>query len=186
MNNPKTSVFFSGYRSPQLWDGYPPLNNTTYKSSKQHFHEKHVALMLQIINIYIRSGIKTFIVGGTQGFDLMCAELILSLRKYNDISLIIAKPFPDHGVQWTTNLKEHFENICEKADSTINVSLGIYSPKKMALRNQWMIDNADYGLIMWDEKHTGEIFSCMKYSKKCNKTIIVINPDTLQLSTLVV
>jgi len=186
MNNPKTSVFFSGHRPHQLWCGYPPLTYSDDKSSKHHLRGKHITLMLRILNIYIQSGIKTFIVGGTQGFDLTCAELILSLKKYNDISLVIAKPFTKHGIQWTEDLEKHFKIICEKADSVINVSLGDYSPRKMALRDQWMINHADHGIIMWNEKHSGELFSCMKYSKKTGKTVITIHPETLQLSVLVV
>lgn len=185
MNNSKTSVFFIGHRPMQLWGEYAPFSNPDNKIGKHHLRGKHINLLLQMINIYIRKGIKTFIVGGTQGFDLMCAELILQVKEHYDISLVIAKPFRGHGMQWTEDMKERFEEICEQADSVINLSDGKYSPIKMALRNQWLIDNADYGIIMWDEKHRGEIFSCMKYSKKRNKTIVVINPETLGLSTLV-
>lgn len=185
MNNSKTSVFFAGHRPMQLWGDYAPFSNTDKKISKHHFRYKHISLIIQILNIYIRKGIKTFIVGGTQGFDLLCAECILKIKKRHNISLVVAKPFSKHGIQWPKEIEERFKYICKHADSVINVSLGDYSPTKMALRNQWLIDNADYGIIMWDEKHSGEIFSCMKYSKKRNKTIVAINPETLQLSTLV-
>ena len=48
------------------------------------------------------NGYHTFITGGARGFDLLSAEIVLSLQKtFSDIQLLIAVPYTGHHNYFT-------------------------------------------------------------------------------------
>jgi uncharacterized phage-like protein YoqJ len=50
-----------------------------------------------------------------------------------------------------------------------------YHPQKMQIRNEWMVDNCDKLIAIWDGSKGGT-GNCVRYAKKAGREIIRINP----------
>ena len=60
------------------------------------------------------------------------------------------------------------------------VDIGEYHPYKMQLRNQYMVDNSNIVLAVWNGS-SGGTANCVRYARSKNKEIIIINPDNIKL-----
>ena len=137
-----------------------------------------------------------FICGGALGIDQMAFEICKELRdsalKLNPcrIELELAIPFYKQASKWFNKKDvERFNSQKLRADIVTlidtmegykfdKVSIGDYHPAKMQLRNQYMVDNSEIVIAMWNGSKGGTA-NCVNYAKKLGKEIIVINPDTL-------
>lgn len=54
----------------------------------------------------------------------------------------------------------------------------IYYPAKMQKRNEYMVDNSDIVIAVWDGTKGGT-YNCVKYAQKLEKKIIQINPKLI-------
>ena len=92
----------------------------------------------------IHDGYNCFITGVARGVDLWAGEIVLfekSRFKDNDIKLIAAVPYKDHGKGFKGYEKWQFGNILHKADEVIYVSEK-YHKGCMRTRNEFMVDNS--------------------------------------------
>ena len=55
------------------------------------------------------------------------------------------------------------------------ISTGDYSLEKIQTKNEWMVDNSDILVGVWDGSN-GEIGNCIKYAFEYKKPIYRINP----------
>lgn len=55
---------------------------------------------------------------------------------------------------------------------------GGYAPAKMQIRNEYMVENCDLLIAVWD-KSDGGTANCVKYAKSQRKNIIYINPKEI-------
>jgi uncharacterized phage-like protein YoqJ len=161
------TVCFTGHRPDKL-GGYNCLNPL------------NVAIECQLedtIEELILKGYNTFISGGALGVDQMAARNVITLKnEYPHIALIIARPFPSQACKWTTESQKYFEGLCNQADEIVDVCQDPYAPWKMQKRNEWMVDNSDLVVAVWDGSNGGT-GNCVKYAKSKNKEIIRINPN---------
>ena len=56
-----------------------------------------------------------------------------------------------------------------------------YKPYLMQKRNEYMVDQSDKVIAVWDGSKSGT-YNCIKYTKKQNKEIIVINPKEIEVN----
>lgn len=56
---------------------------------------------------------------------------------------------------------------------------GRYNPYKLQIRNEYMVDNADVVIAVWDGSKGGTC-NCVNYAKKIGKNIIQINPKDIE------
>jgi len=49
----------------------------------------------------------------------------------------------------------------------------------MQKRNEYMVDNADIVIAVWDGTKGGTC-NCVRYAKKLGKDIVIINPKEIQ------
>lgn len=165
------AVCFTGHRPDKL-GGYNE-NNQTAKDVKS-------ALMAQILK-FIEEGFTEFIAGGALGTDTWAAEAVIEARKsHPGVKLTIARPFPSQDSKWFQESKDRFKAFCEAADKVVDVSPDPYTIQKMQTRNEWMVDNADVVLAIWDGS-SGGTGNCVRYAKKRSKRIVAINPNTLKI-----
>ena len=113
--------------------------------------------------------------GMAQGWDTGLALAALDL----DIPLTVAIPGKWFPTQWPIEAQRVYFKILEKAAKIIYIDekfpiegvIG-YSPRYMNLRNQWMTDNSDAMLALWNGVKKGGTWNNIKYAKRKNVTVI--------------
>lgn len=109
--------------------------------------------------------------GMAQGTDIWAAKIAVKLK----IPFIAAIPFIGQESIWPASSQEEYHSLLKLAAKQVIVSKGTYSAEKMQVRNQWMVDNSDLLIAVWDGS-SGGTANCVKYAKSKNKTIMVIDP----------
>ena len=135
----------------------------------------------------------TFFCGGALGVDQMAFEIVRYIRdqelKLNpvSISLILAMPFEKQDNNWfKQDDKDRLKKQRREADQVVlvdaltdykydRVPIGEYHPAKMQLRNEFMVDNSDVVIAVWDGSKGGT-GNCVKYAEKNGRRIIRIDP----------
>ncbi len=114
----------------------------------------------------------TLITGMALGIDTLFAKIAIQLN----ISFIAAIPCKQQYVKWSQKSKEIWMDITDhKLCEKYYVTEELYSNTCMQLRNQWMVDNCDILIAVWDES-SGGTKNCVDYAKSVNKQIVYINP----------
>lgn len=122
----------------------------------------------------IEGGCTRFISGMAQGADTYCAEAVLKLKeKYPLITLECALPCPEQSDGWTEAQKDRYDNILKAADKVTTVSKS-YTPRCMLKRNEFMVDNADVVLAVWNGRAIGGTYNTINYARKKDKTVKII------------
>lgn len=117
----------------------------------------------------------TLISGMALGIDTLWAEI--SIR--NNIPLLAAIPCQNQDKMWVKKSKDRYNNILSNHLTTsVYVSDKPYDYSCMQKRNEYMVNNSDIVIAVWDGT-TGGTANCVKYTKKVNKQIIIINPKEL-------
>jgi uncharacterized phage-like protein YoqJ len=109
---------------------------------------------------------KEVISGMALGWDQALAQAAINLG----ISLTCALPFDGMEERWYDEAKARFTNICMKADR-IEVLSKEYHGGTYQIRNEWMVDNSDLVVALWDGS-SGGTFNCVYYATKVGIPII--------------
>lgn len=152
----------TGHRPDKLW-GYN-LNHYMYRRVKE-------GLKAGFINLLSRDGELTVISGMALGFDTLFAQAALELRDKYPIKLICAIPCWNHSSRWLQESKVEWKRITDIADEVIYVTKEDYTYKCMQLRNEYMVDNSDVVITLWNGT-AGGTKNCIDYAIKQNKEII--------------
>lgn len=182
------TITFTGHRPDKLY-GYDLKNDKYLKLNKL----LEILLEEKILN----EGYDTFISGGALGFDTVAFLSVKNLKKkYPNIKNIIAVPFENQPLKWSSkdiNLYNWMKSVADEVvfvDSLenynmTNTDVGIFHKDKLMIRNEYMVDNADLLIALWDGKNKSGTANCVRYAKhKLYKPTIVINPSTLEVSFL--
>lgn len=126
---------------------------------------------------YIQLGVDTFYTGGADGIDILSFFVIHKLKKdYPNLKNIICIPTSKQR-EWSKSGK-WYDIMLKYADETVLVyEIDKYKSDninaKMQNRNQYMVDNSDFVLAVWNGD-TGGTFNCINYANKSNKEISYI------------
>ena len=102
----------------------------------------------------------------------------------NNLDLIAAVPFLGQESMWPQASKDRFNKILNyKKCKKIIVSEGGYEAYKMQVRNQYMVDNCDLLIAVFDGT-SGGTKNCVDYAKKVKKNIRIINPKNYILDSV--
>lgn len=128
--------------------------------------------------------VNKFIAGGAIGFDTLAAQVVLALKfAGKPFELTVAVPFAGQESKWPRKSREIYTAICNAADNVVVVSEGSYSPQKMQIRNEWMINNTDYTLALFTRgTAAGGTFNAVQYALKERKAVGFLDPDTLDVN----
>ena len=174
INNKKIkTVCFTGHR-PNKLGGFEsnPIADWVKQSLKN------------VIKRAIKKGVHTFISGGAIGVDQWAAEIVIEFRTEqekhfstwsNTVDLIIAIPFPSQPLKWPQESRRHYEKLLQKADRIIEVCDDPYAAWKMQKRNEWMVDNSDAVIAVWN-RTPGGTANCVSYALENKKPVLVLNP----------
>lgn len=119
--NRETTVCFTGHR--------------TYDGSRNE------ELKAAIRELYAH-GYRTFLCGMATGFDLMAADIALSLRKeLAGLRVVAVIPFEGMQRRFSAQQCDLFNRIQSEADDSITLA-SCYSRSVYALRNNYLVDNS--------------------------------------------
>lgn len=122
----------------------------------------------------------TFLCGMAQGVDMICAGLVLELRKMIDmpLRLICVVPYREQAKNWGQDAEKRYREILKQGDSKILIS-GEYTATCLMERNRYMVDHASHMIAVCGgdggSKYT------LDYARKKDTSIILINPQTLSV-----
>ncbi len=151
----KNTCCFTGHRVIPAKD----YQNIYYKTKEE-------ILML------IEKGVNKFICGGAIGYDLMCGEIVLYIRKEKPhIKLEIAVPYKNQAQGFSEVNKKRYERLLKEADK-VTVLSGEYYRGCLHARNRYMADNSSY-IIAYCTKTSGGSYYTLEYARK--KGIEVLN-----------
>ncbi len=117
-------------------------------------------------------GMREFICGMALGFDMMAAEIVLSLREeLPDIYLTAVIPFAGQPDRWAQENRDRYRLILDKADEVITLSDKFYKGCEMK-RNAFMLDYCSRVIAYFNgEPHGGTCFTVNSALKR-GKTVI--------------
>lgn len=153
-------VAFTGHR-PNKLGGYE-LPNPTYIKVCQEIEKNLKKLKADKI-----------VSGMALGVDQWAAFIACKLK----IPFIAAVPFEGQEKKWPQKAQNIYIKLLNQASEIIIVSPGGYSVDKMQTRDEWMVDNCDKLIAVWDGSKSGT-GNCVSYAKSVKKAedIIYINP----------
>lgn len=94
---------------------------------------------------------------------------------YLNIPWIAAIPFVGQEKIWPQESQDEYWKLIQNCSKVVIVSDGGYSPEKMQLRNEWMVDNSDLLIAVWNG-NKGGTGNCVRYAQLIKKPIHIINP----------
>lgn len=140
------TCFFAGHR-PYRFSFTPEDQNL--------FYTNLAANISKAVRELFENGCDTFLCGGTIGFDVMCSEAVVELKKeFPQIRLGCILPFENHHSDFSSNWQARFLKILDACDFIDYVSpeevTGCYYD-----RNQKMIENSAYMITYFDGRGGG-------------------------------
>lgn len=116
------------------------------------------------------------ITGMALGIDTLYALIAIEL----DLPFIAAIPCLNQESKWIEKSKKVYREIINNPLCTIHyVTDGEYNHSCMQKRNEWMVDNCDQLIAVWDGT-SGGTANCVEYAKTTLKPIHRINPRLLR------
>ena len=143
----KFTACFTGHRPNSLPCGYNEEHPACIKIKTQ--------LRRMIIGLIEKKKVTHFIAGAALGVDLWAMEIVLELKdKYPNISLEAAVPCRSQAAKWNAHSKERYEGLLSLCDK-VTVVQENYTPDCMMKRNEYMVNNSDYIVAVWNGKSSG-------------------------------
>mgnify|MGYP004503052629 CR=1 FL=1 len=180
------TITFTGHRPNKIY-GYD-LKNPKYLTLSKKLES--------ILEEEIKNGYTNFIVGGALGFDTVAFLTLKNLRTKYSIKITIAVPFEEQYISWSDKdirLYHWMKSIADKVVfvdtiegyNRTSVKAGKFHKEKLKIRNEFMVENSDYLISLWDGDYKSGTAHCINYAKKhLNGPIINIDPKTLNLTKI--
>lgn len=167
-------IAITGHRPNKLGNDYD-LTSLLVLSVKKEIINILEAIVLN--KNYLDKGEITLITGMALGIDTLFAKIAIE----QNIPFIAAIPCKDQEKMWLQKHKDIYNKIIINDLCTPHyVSLTQYNEKCMNERNEWMVDNCDLLIAVWDGT-SGGTANCIKYAVKKKKQIIYIDLKELKL-----
>jgi len=153
-------IGFTGHRK---LGGYK-IPNPTY-----NYVEKQIKKVL-VQNF--PKGVDKIVSGMAIGADTLAVKIAIELG----IPFIAAIPFAGQESKWPKFVQEEYRALLKQADNIVIVSEGGYSPEKMQIRNEWIVNHSDAMIAIFNEVPKGGTYNCICYAEEMKKPTYKINP----------
>lgn len=141
-----TTCCFSGYRPHKF-----PFD---FESGKPAYNKLESDVLNAILESY-KKGYRTFLCGGAMGFDLLCGEIVLMVRKqFKDIKLICMLPFEGQAENFPQNWYERYHEVLKQCDHIDYISPD-FIPGCYYDRNEKMVNSSSRVITYFDGKMGG-------------------------------
>lgn len=157
---------FTGYRPSKL-----PFDTRIKNKAYNDFENMIIECILELS----KEGCRVFYTGMAMGFDIICAETVILLKKLykSPLKLICAVPFEGQEKCFSYDWNKRYYNVLEQGDETVILSDRYYKGCYQK-RNRFMVDNCDYVLTWFDGK-SGGTKNTINYALSQNKFVINLN-----------
>ena len=123
---------------------------------------------------YLRVGYDPFYCGMALGFDMMAAEVVLSLKdKFLDIQLIAIVSFSGQSDRWASSEQERYHRILAKADKMLVLS-GNYFRGCLLRRNDYMLSRSCGVIAYYNGKPQGGTFYTVRKAGRMKMDVVNI------------
>jgi uncharacterized phage-like protein YoqJ/5-methylcytosine-specific restriction endonuclease McrA len=109
--------------------------------------------------------------GMALGVDMLWANVAIN----KNIPFVAAIPFLGQEKKWPEPSQRIYNKMLSHATEVVTVCPGDYAAFKMQKRNEWMVDNCDMLVAVWDGSQGGTS-NCVNYATSKGKVIKRINP----------
>ncbi len=118
-------------------------------------------------------GVREFLCGMAQGFDLTAADTLLRLAKnYKGVRLIAVMPCADQTKTFTSKNKELHDRILKNCYDVVVLS-DSYTKGCMHVRDRYLVDHSEE-LICFLRKKSGGTYYTVKYAEKSGKKVVIL------------
>ena len=136
------------------------------------FNDWQFFLIEDIVRFLIKYDYTSFLIGGCNGIDLICGEIIIKLKHelntYIDLTAVL--PFKEQAKSWPDEWKARYYNVLQQCDKTLYISddyfRGCYHQRNRVLVNKCSLLVAIYSEFSGGTKYT------VQYAKKQQKNIM--------------
>lgn len=161
---------FTGHRPKSLPFGYNE-NEPACKKLKEQ-------LMENIERQITDNGVTHFVSGMAMGVDIYAAEAVLELKKkYPNITLECVILCETQANDWSESWRDRYFDIIIRSDDAKTLQTH-YSSGCMRKRNEYMVDNSDVVIAVWNGKKGGT-GGTVEYALKNEKNVVIIDPNKL-------
>ena len=121
-----------------------------------------------------KSGMPRFYCGMALGFDMMAAEVVLSLKdKFPDIQLIAIVPFLGQSSRWGASEQERYHRILAGADQVVILSEN-YFRGCLLRRNDYMLSHSCGVIAYYDGKPKGGTYYTVGKAERMKMDVVNI------------
>ena len=139
---------------------------TGHRKLPVDFNKEQVSNVLEQL---VQSGVITFYNGLALGFDLLCAEILLDLKKkYPAIHLIGCVPFYGQESSFPAEEKKRYVSVLKQCDDVVILSQSYYKACCL-VRDQYMVDRADVLVAYCVKKTGGAAYTVKQFLKRKDK-----------------
>ena len=117
------------------------------------------------------------ITGMALGVDTVFALAALSYRDISNKDVDCYIPFNGQELLWSKEDQERYVRILKRADHRKIITDNGYSAWAMQKRNEWMVDETDILLAVWNGIKKGGTWNCIRYAQKKNVPVIIRSPN---------
>ena len=162
---------FTGYR-PQKFPFALKNDNVDYLKFENDLFEQILSLA--------EENCRVFYCGMAMGFDIISAEMVLSVKKAfkERLKLICVLPFEAQGDSFGDEWKKRFYDVLEQADE-IEILDKEYNKGCYQKRNKFMVDNSDY-VITWYDGKAGGTRNTIDYALKKGRQVFNIYDENVE------
>lgn len=146
---------------------------TGHRSCQYSMRDCIRARLTDSISKAYEHGIRNFISGFAIGFDMLAAEVVVSMKvDFPDITLTAAIPFNGQSMRYSPTDKLRYERLMNQADEVIVLSESYYTRCYLE-RDEFMVDHSNLLIAYYDGREKGGTYYTVK--KATNQGIRVVN-----------
>lgn len=155
---------------PVFFTGRRPKYIGTYNLNDKVWRDIFKATVKEVEKLIIE-GESTFYTGGALGFDVVAFYAVEKLKKkYDGLNNILCIPTINHYSRWNDIDINRFFKMKKSADKIVNVYeiKEYYSYSyggKLNRRNDYMADNSNICISLWEGNKLGGTYNAIKYIK---------------------
>ena len=175
-SNITQTVAFSGHRPEKL-----PFGNDLSHPDAIRLR----TLIANEIKALYKKGYFHYISGMARGIDMLCAELILEMKKdYPRLELICALPCFHQSDRWPEEDKKRYDRICSEAYACQCVTESEYFKGCMQVRNRFLVESSGLLIAGCNGQKSGTT-NTIGYAQKKGKKIVVFIPENFTRVVLI-
>jgi len=142
------------------------LSATGHRPDKLGGYSREVfGKLVRLAELGIAKNAPTKIISGMAlGWDQAIAQASIN----RGIPFTAAVPFPGQEMRWPDFSRTEYARILKCATEVVFIAQ-TYSPFAMQKQNEWMVDNSNHVLALWNGTPSGTA-NCLSYARKIGRT----------------